>query len=262
MKRIIMLLITWCTYGHVLSVNAWVLSGNDQQSDSSTVYHQYTYMYRIYLSEEKVYTLDGSLDRKTSYTYVFDRGSGSPMMDSLFVNNLGYLPLEILKLDHDKIVYGKVLAYYPSGKALRKEDLDLQVPSSGFDIPFEYVVTTSSGQSSPRGIIIDARYKQAATYDAYDSKSNLLQSTATDGTTSSIVWGYNDRYPIAQISNAKISDVAYSSFEKRAKGNWQFTGSSTVDITSPMGDQCYNLAGGAITKTGLTTNKQYRLSYW
>jgi len=234
------------------------------QTDSSTEIHEYTYWSDIFLSEERRYTLDGTVNSKTKYTNVIYYGSGTPMLDSLLVNKFYHLPIEVIQFDHDKVVGGKLYSYYPSKKGLRKEELFLLVPSRGFAIPFKY-----SGVDGPinpplpgRGINHDDRYKLSVTYDVYDSKNNLLQNTAADGITSSVVWGYNDRYPIAEISNAKISDVAYSSFEKRAKGNWQFNGSSSVDITSPMGEQCYNLAGGTITKTGLTTNKHYRLSYW
>lgn len=45
------------------------------------------------------------------------------------------------------------------------------------------------------------------TYDQYDSKGNLLQYTSKDGTSTSIVWGYNQTQPIAKIEGAIYGEV-------------------------------------------------------
>jgi hypothetical protein len=78
------------------------------------------------------------------------------------------------------------------------------------------------------------------------------------------LWDYTHVYPIAQVKNAVLADVAATSFEADGTGNWTYTGTSTLDTTSITGRYCYNLAqtGGNITKSGLTSATTYVLSYW
>ncbi|TKC03992.1 hypothetical protein [Pedobacter frigoris] len=235
-------------------------------TDSTKLYYQYTYLSSNAISEEFISTADGKVNRVTRYLYPRDywSGSGTPMIDSLINNRLFSLPLETVVLDHDSIVGGQISLYYPSGKALMREQLALVRPVNGFTSEFGYsnLNSLSTPQHLTDGISPDLRYEKRVTYDVYDGMGNLLQSTATNGITSCSVWGYNNRYVIAEVSNVAITDVAYSSFERRAKGNWTFSGTCSGDVTSPVGEQCYNLAGGNITKTGLSNSKTFQLSYW
>ena len=48
------------------------------------------------------------------------------------------------------------------------------------------------------------------TYDKYDTKGNLQQYTTKDGTSTVIIWGYNQTQPIAKIENAKLADIGQS----------------------------------------------------
>lgn len=235
-------------------------------TDSTKLYYQYSYLFSKFLSEEIVSTADGKVNKITRYLYPQDywSGTGKPMMDSLINNRLFSIPLETVVLDHDSIVGGQVSLYYPSGKALKREELVLERPVNGFVSAFNYsnLNSLSTPQHLIDGVSPDLRYQQKVTYDVYDSMGNLLQSTATNGITSCTVWGYNNRYAIAEVSNAVITDVAYTSFERRAKGSWSFTGACTADATSPVGEQCYSLSAGNISKTGLSNSKTFQLSYW
>ncbi|MCJ7936204.1 MAG: hypothetical protein MUW56_21875 [Chryseobacterium sp.] len=48
------------------------------------------------------------------------------------------------------------------------------------------------------------------TYDQYDSKGNPEQYTTKDGIPVTIIWGYNQTFPIAKIEGAKLSDITQS----------------------------------------------------
>lgn len=82
------------------------------------------------------------------------------------------------------------------------------------------------------------------------------------GVVTSYIWGYNDAHPIAQIINAKSTDVAFSSFESSHKGNWTYGGGTYQNSTSPSGKMFYSLATGDITKNNLSVSHTYILSYW
>jgi hypothetical protein len=50
-------------------------------------------------------------------------------------------------------------------------------------------------------------------YDQYDSKGNLQQYTTKEGISTTIIWGYNQTQPIAQIIGAKLSNIQQSSID-------------------------------------------------
>jgi hypothetical protein len=110
----------------------------------------------------------------------------------------------------------------------------------------------------------DSRYRQMISFDNYDNTNNLLQYTGTDQLPMTIIWDYQNLYPIAQVKKAAIGHIAYSSFEADGKGNWTFTGTASPDPTSPTGGYCYNLGqtSGDITKSGLSSSTIYLVSYW
>ncbi|MDM1072412.1 hypothetical protein HX001_07910 [Empedobacter brevis] len=60
--------------------------------------------------------------------------------------------------------------------------------------------TSSSLNISPDNLIVS--------YDEYDSFGNLLQYTEKDGTPVSIIWGYNEQYPVAKIEGVALSQIS------------------------------------------------------
>lgn len=99
------------------------------------------------------------------------------------------------------------------------------------------------------------------TFDSYDDQGNILQYTANDGVITSFIWDYLKSHPVAKVSGAKQTDIAYTSFESDGKGNWTFSGSSVLDLSAPMGIRSYTV-GSNITRSGLTPTNTYIVSYW
>ena len=111
---------------------------------------------------------------------------------------------------------------------------------------------------------LDSRYRQMISFDQYDGYNNLQQYTPVDQNSVNYIWDYLHKYPIAQVKNAALADVAATSFEADGTGNWTYTGTSTADTTSITGSYSYNLGqtNGNLTKSGLTSSTTYILSYW
>jgi len=136
----------------------------------------------------------------------------------------------------------------------RTYKLDIQAPVTNFQ-PFAINNNSTS---------LDSRYRQMVSFDQYDGADNIQQYTTTDQNPVTIIWDYVHVYPISQVKNAAIADVAATSFESDGTGNWTYTGTSTSDTTSITGSYCYNLGqtNGNITKSGLTSGTTYVVSYW
>jgi hypothetical protein len=128
----------------------------------------------------------------------------------------------------------------------------------------EVSFVTSSGKVVParvteyrNGIVPSSKVMQQ-----YDTEGNLQQSTPVysedangipilSGSVSSYVWGYNSTLPVANIENAKISDVFYTDFEE-GDGN-----SATDDCKSGHKSK----TGGFTKSLSGLTDGLYTLSY-
>ena len=98
-------------------------------------------------------------------------------------------------------------------------------------------------------------------YDAYDNWGNVTQRHKSGGAFESYIWDYNNAYPIASVSNAAVSDIAYTSFEADGSGNWKINSASRV-AGGITGRQAYQLTNGSVSKSGLSAATTYIVSYW
>lgn len=106
-------------------------------------------------------------------------------------------------------------------------------------------------------------YTKLADLDQYDSYGNLVQSTSKGVTTSSI-WDYKKQYPIAHVTNALASDIAYTSFEADGLGGWTAAGINQVPVnTGITGQKGYAVSSSnSLNKSGLSASKKYFLTVW
>ncbi|HVI48128.1 MAG TPA: RHS repeat domain-containing protein [Chitinophaga sp.] len=123
------------------------------------------------------------------------------------------------------------------------------------------------GDFRPDVLIRNTDLMKAQEQMVYDGNGNIVESVMEDRIETNI---YDDRKEtlIAKIMNAAPSDVAFSSFERRAKGTWTITpsgaaGEYLTDLAFMTGSSSLNLAAvSSLTKTGLNSGKKYILSYW
>jgi YD repeat-containing protein len=120
------------------------------------------------------------------------------------------------------------------------------------------------------GIAPDPKYyRQQISYDLYD-KGQVHQYTTLTGKSEVVLWGYNNQYPTAKVTNVgnidystyTSADVAYTSFETRDTCNWLYAGTIVADESSVSGKNVYQLGTGTITKVNATAAGKYIVSYW
>jgi YD repeat-containing protein len=100
----------------------------------------------------------------------------------------------------------------------------------------------------------------------YNASGDLIE-TIVDSRLESNIYDDKGETIIAKVLNAAPQDIAFSSFEKGAKGNWSIVPKGTDEylstISSLTGSSCLNLVAiNTIQKTGLSSSKKYYLSYW
>jgi hypothetical protein len=99
-------------------------------------------------------------------------------------------------------------------------------------------------------------------YRAYDEKGNPVSLQYINGHPVSYVWDYNKTLVTAVVTNANENEIAYTSFETANNGNWIINSNLRITNTSYSGTNAYNPINGSVTRSGLTADKDYIVSYW
>lgn len=210
----------------------------------------------------------------TKYRYHFDiinpddTYSGSPnVLKQMLLKNILHRPVEQYTLTQDtngsnqKIIAGQVVLYRDIGLERYKPDKAFLLETATSLSPSSYVTVALNGTSA---LTLDTRYAMRINYDTYDSRGNILQFTKTGGQPSSVMWAYEEAYPVADALNTSNNNISYTSFEADEKGGWTYTGSPVVSSTSKTGRRHYDLETGNITKSGIGANSsnKYQLTFW
>lgn len=70
-----------------------------------------------------------------------------------------------------------------------------------------------------------------------------------------------DNLPVAEVINASVANIAYTSFESAAKGGWTFSAATITNPASVTGNKCYNLAYGNITRS-VNSSVTFIITFW
>jgi hypothetical protein len=100
------------------------------------------------------------------------------------------------------------------------------------------------------------------TYDNYDPVFINAQQVTSKKMRSCILWDYEGIYPIAEVKNATIGNVAYTSFEANGSGNWTITSANRDNTKGLTGNSSYALNNGSVSVSGLSSATTYIVSYW
>ena len=102
-----------------------------------------------------------------------------------------------------------------------------------------------------------------ALFNSYDTRGNILEMQKTNDAKQSFIWDYQNMYPVAQVTGAAQSDIAYTSFEADGSGNWtNINSSNIVNNAAVTGQRSYKSSSFSISKSGLTSTTTYIVSYW
>jgi hypothetical protein len=120
------------------------------------------------------------------------------------------------------------------------------------------------GEQSRTTLVRNTTYFKEKQVTDYNTLGIPVQVTNDDGEISTTIFDYNNRLPIATVSNAANSNVAYASFEADGKGNWDYNNTPANHVADGVtGLKCFQLGvGNGISKSGLDATKAYTVSYW
>jgi len=211
---------------------------------------------------EKLRTDGQKLTTLTSYPQ--DYATGTTFIDNMVSKNLLALPIEKVNYLTDpsagnvKILSGAVTVYNPVNSFLKDTDSMVETIAPVSLANFKFSGSVKGVLPYNTGKLVfskDPLYKAKANY-LYNAAFNLAQVNQTDGTSSAVLWGYSNSLPVAQVMNAKISEVYFNGFEE------DLSGTST---DSKTGNKSRLLAGGTFTlptMPALSSGQKYLLTYW
>ncbi|MEJ1239600.1 hypothetical protein WBG78_15795 [Chryseolinea sp. T2] len=187
---------------------------------------------------------DGStIESKTWFPQDYGTVDNLP---ALIGKNVLVVPVKEEVTKGGQLISGKVTRYNTDGKPIEIHIHESAIPAT----PPAHTTT----------VLLPAGYvkKVDLGYDATSKRLNRVQEL--NNAVGAYLWGYGNSLPIAEITNATAGDVAATSFEPDAKGNWTYSGASSNDIVVKTGDYYYKLSNGNVTRT-LATGK-FKLEYW
>ncbi|TXJ23470.1 MAG: hypothetical protein E6Q24_18105 [Chitinophagaceae bacterium] len=97
------------------------------------------------------------------------------------------------------------------------------------------------------------------------SADGLPAQTENDQGKTSIIYDYNNKLPVATAVNAKVTDIAYTSFEADGYGGWSFDPLKISEEFSPTGKRSLKATSGgsgAVIFRPIYNTKKYILSFW
>jgi len=95
----------------------------------------------------------------------------------------------------------------------------------------------------------------------YDLYGKQLEMSKENDVRVALLWDHNNQHPVAEVNNANLQQVAYTSFETGNKGNWTYAGVPVFDPTTVTGKNVYDPGSGQLTRT-ISLAGTYIVSYW
>lgn len=209
-----------------------------------------TYNSRQYLSQTVTNTSDANSNLQTQIKYPFDY-SGNTVLTQMSGSSVNMLAFPVEQIQN------KVITSTSPSTTIPLSSVRTNYYNYGSSNPAIYPQTVDVKKGSNV-------YETRLRYYGYDATGNPLSVSKEKDMPLSYVWDYNNTYPIAEVKNASMSDIAFTSFEADGTGNWiGINGSNIVtDANSITGGKYYTLNTTGITKTGLTSTANYIVSYW
>lgn len=204
-------------------------NGNNAVTTTNYLYNSYNL-----ISEESTNQSDETI-LKTKYKYPCDytdkistdiEGKSIIEMANRYIIND---PLEIIQLKGSTIISGalntyKILNYDPQNPTYISDKI---VPFRNYLLDLNSPLPENLFQPSNTNSINflkDNRYRLVAEFETYDEYCNPKQIYKVDEIRTSYIWDYDQRYPVAKVINASLSQINYSGFEEKATSGQVYYG--------------------------------------
>lgn len=165
--------------------------------------------------------------------------------------------------DYTGVIYDSMMARNMVSSVIGKKSYSNNTLLS--QVKTEYQLWQGNTLILPASVSIATRnnpLEAAVNFNGYDAWGNPTQYISRNGVPFSFIWDYNSSYPIAKITNATAGEIAYTSFETSATGNWVINDPSRNN-EGITGDKSFILNNtNSIVYNNSGSNADYFVSYW
>lgn len=125
---------------------------------------------------------------------VYASDAVSCLQDTMALRNIINPVLEKLTYVGDSVIAATGYRYdLEEGNVVLREVLEYDGSKANF-------ISSANGFEFPN-------YRSVVVYEDYDTEGNVLQYSVADGPTTSLIWGYNEEYPIVKGENIGYTDL-------------------------------------------------------
>jgi hypothetical protein len=254
-----------CGFSHLISS----VETDYKDGKSMVITHNYGYedtLHTMQTSDTSINSQGDSIIKKTYYSFDY---SNTATSDNVFgkmkIRNL-LLPVSTRVWKNNKLIAGTITQFQDFASSGSDTFIN---PSKIFSLETTNPLTsTQAGESIGwtgqfSSLIPDSYFIEKADFNYGGTTGRIIEQKLTSDKDQALVWDNNSLLPLAQVDNAYLADVAFSSFETAEPGNWTIsTGAIVSDNTAPTGIYAYTLSSGSLSKSGLSSAKSYIVSYW
>lgn len=248
-------------HAELRSTTEKIFDKEEHAMESATDYEYNPLNFQV--SKIKAYTSDERIIEKKIY-YPVDFNISFPT-DNIIAYMPGYniinMPLVTETWQTNRIGEKELFSFNAT-------DFEKQVngdikPKNTYQLITNRPIPLGSAGSLPSDNILrpipEIRLTGSITYDANGNavQANDIQADRVNCT----VYGYGNQYPVASVSNAQRSEVAYTSFENGESGDWVINAGNFLDQLSPTGNSCLE-TNFQITAPVMPNIKAYKVSFW
>lgn len=155
---------------------------------------------------------------------------------------------------------GGTLNKYYSDKPLALQSYSLQ-PSATLTSFTESYINGSS-------FTHDVNYKSVLNYTSYTPFGGIREQNEESDMKECYIYDLQNTLPVAQVINAAVSDVAYSSFEADGQGGWTYNQANTGQAEKGITGRKYyavpvsSVNNGFVNSGTLSSTQKYKLTLW
>lgn len=188
--------LSWIGVSNIHAIRGWAQLKEQKEIDffpsgnlEKDNYFEYNFSNKAVRMEKNI-TSTGDTTIKI-YQYPPDLSSTKPFIDILKGANRISVPIIISSSYKEPLQQSEETSYFETEYAKDGTTNQLVLP--------KYIYTKKGADENT--------LEKKITYNQYDDKGNILQYTLENGTPVSIIWGYNQQYPIAKIEGVEYSSV-------------------------------------------------------
>lgn len=210
------------------------------------------------------------------YNYHYSAGSGVTSLNSLGLQHL--MSTEIWKVQGNDSLLLSYLLNVPQYDNVNHVVTYSNSYAAAISSPLTSANANNNthinrSQALSNGASLGSDFRKIKEVTLYDEKFRALESTVpNEGIYECTIWDMEFGKPIAEVKNARHTDVAYTSFEgvydyasNYDKGNWDFDASDIASFGGALtGKYYYKLKPGLnmMSNLNLLTARPYLLSFW